>query len=89
MCSSHRPQKVCMVVCVQQGVASRNIWSWGVLGGSVHCGIIGRVLLLTTSLWLVIALVLGPIIYSFPLFIVGGRLVGTILLCEHLSQQSG
>ena len=42
--------------------------------------------MLTTSLQLVIALVAGPIVSSFPLLIIGGRLVGTVLLCEHLSQ---
>ena len=73
------------LVCVKRGVASWCILSWGVLGRSVCCGIIGRVWLLTASLRLVIALVTGLIISSFPLLIVGGRLVGTVLLCEHLS----
>ena len=77
------------LVCVQRGIVSRSIWSWVVLGGSVRCGIVGRVWLLTASLWLVIGLVLGLIISSLPLLIVGGRLVGMVLLCEHLSQWSG
>ena len=68
------------LVCAQQGIVSWSIWSWGVLGGSICCSIIGRVWLLTTSIWLVIVLVLGPIISSLPLLIVGGRLVGTVLL---------
>ena len=73
---------------MQQGIASWCILSCGVLGGSVCCGIVGRVWLLTASLWLVIGLVPGPIIFSFPLLVVGGRLVGMVLLCEHLSQRS-
>ena len=76
-------------VCAQRGVVSWCILSWGVLGGSVCCSIVGRVWLLTVSLWLVIALVARPVISSLPLLIVGGRLVGTVLLCEHLSQRSG
>ena len=76
------------LVCAQRGVASWCIWSWGVLDGLVCCDIVRRVWLLTTSLWLVIALVEGPVILSLPLYIVGGRLVGTVLLCEHLSQWS-
>ena len=77
------------LVCVQWGVASWCILSWGVLGWPVSRDIIGRVRLLTASLRLVIALVVGPIVSSLPLLVVGGRLVGTILLCEHLSQRSG
>ena len=77
------------LVCAQQGVVSRCIWSWGVLGGLIHCGIIGRVQLLTATLWFIIGLVLGPNISSLPLLIFGGRLVGTILFCKYLSQRSG
>ena len=77
------------LVCVQRGIASWCIWSWGVLGWLVCHGIVGSVQLLTTSLWLVISLVVQSVISSFPLLIVGGRMVGTILLCKHLSQRSG
>ena len=76
------------LVCVQRGVVSWCILLWGVLGWPVCHGIVGRVWLLTTSMWLIIVLVLGPIISSLPLLIVGGKLVGTVLLCEHLSQWS-
>ena len=38
------------LVCAQRGVASRSIWSWGVLGGSLRCSIVGRIWLLTASL---------------------------------------
>ena len=62
---------------------------WGVLGWSMRCGIVGRVRLLTASLLLIIGLVSGSIISSFPLLIVGGRLVGMVLLCKHLLQRSG
>ena len=44
--------------------------------------------MLTDSLWLIISLVAGMVISSFPLLIVGGRMVGTVLLCEQLSQRS-
>ena len=77
------------LVCAQRGVASWCILSWGVLGELVYCGIVGRVWLLTASLRLVIGLVPRPIISSLPLLIVGGKLVGTVLLCEHLPQWSG
>ena len=80
--------KFARLICAQWGVASRSIWSWGVLGRSVRCNIVGRIWLLTASMWLVIGLVLGPIISSFPLLVFGGRLFGMVLLCEHLSQQS-
>ena len=70
------------LVCAQWGIASWCIWSWVVLGRLIHYGIVGRVWLLTTSLRFVIGLALGPIISSFPLLIVGGRLVGMVLLCE-------
>ena len=73
------------LVCAQQSIASRSIWSWGVLGGSVHYGIVGRIWLLIASLWLVIGLVLRLIILGLPLLIVRVRLVGTVLLCKHLS----
>ena len=53
------------------------------------CGIVGRVWLFIASLRLVIALVVGLVVSSLPLLIVGGRLVGMVLLCEHLSQRSG
>ena len=76
------------LVCAQRNVASWCILSWGVLGWPVCRDIVGRVRLLTTSLWLVIALVVGPVIPSFPLLIVGGKLVWTVLLCKHLSQWS-
>ena len=76
------------LVCAQQGIASWCIWSWGILSWMVSCDIVGRVWLLTASLRLVVALVLGLIISSFPLLVVGGRLVGIVLLCEHLSQRS-
>ena len=68
------------LVCAQQSIASWCILAWGVLGGSVCCGIVGRVWLLTASLQLVIGLLLRPIISSFPLLIIGGRMVGTVLL---------
>ena len=77
------------LVCAQQCVVPWCILSWGFLGGSVCYDIVGRVWLLTASLRLVIGLVLGLIISSLPLLIVGGRLVGTVLLCKHLSQWSG
>ena len=44
--------------------------------------------MLTASLQLVISLVARLIVPSFPLLIVGGRLVRMILLCENLSQRS-
>ena len=50
---------------------------------------VGRVQLLTASLWLIIALVTGLVISSFPLLIVGGRLAGMVFLCKYLSQWSG
>ena len=31
------------LVCAQRGVASRRIWSWEVLGGSVHYDTVGRI----------------------------------------------
>ena len=77
------------LVCAQRCVASWWILPWGVLRWSVSRGIIGRVRLLTASLWLVISLVAGLVVSSFPLLIVGGRMVGTVFLCEHLSHQSG
>ena len=77
------------LVCVQWNIESWCILSWGVLGWLVCRDIVGRVRLLTTSLRLIISLVAGTIISRFPLLIVGGRLVGMILLCEHLSQWSG
>ena len=77
------------LVCAQWCVASWWIFSWGGLGWPVSRGIIGRVRLLTSSLRLVIALVAGPIVSSFPLLIVGGRMVGTVLLCEHLPNGAG
>ena len=84
MCSAPKHHIVCTLVCVQWGIASWCILSWGVLGWLVCCSIIGRVWLLTASLQLVIALVAGPVICSFPLLI-----IGTVLLCKHLSQRSG
>ena len=81
--------KCTWLVCAQRGVASWWILSWGVLGWLVCCNIVGRVRLLTASLRLVISLVAWLVIPSFPLFIVGGKLVGTIFLCEYLSQRSG
>ena len=77
------------LVCMQRSIASWCILLWGVLGWPVSHGIIGRVRLLTVSLWLVISLVAGLVVSSFPLLIIGGRLVGMVLLCEHLSQWSG
>ena len=77
------------LVCVQRGVASWYVWSWGVLSWPVCRDIVGRVWLLTASLWLVVSLVSRTIISSFPLLIVGGRLVGTVLLCEHLPNGVG
>ena len=44
--------------------------------------------MLIASMRLIISLVVGSIIPSFPLLIVGGRMVGTVLLCEQLSQRS-
>ena len=76
------------LICAQWSIASWCILSWGVSGWPVRHDIIWRVQLLTTSLWLVIALVPGSVVSSFPLLIVGGRLVGMVLLCEHLSQRS-
>ena len=43
---------------------------------------------MATSLWLIIGLVSSSIIPSLPLLIIGGWLVGTVLLCKHLSQWS-
>ena len=77
------------LVCEQRGIASWWILSWGVLGWPVCRNIVGRVWWLTASFRLVIDLVAGLVVSSLPLFIVGGRLVGTVLLCEHLSQRSG
>ena len=74
------------LVCAQQSVASWYILLWGVLGWPVSHDIIGRVRLLTASLRLVIALVVGPVVYILPLLIVGGKLVGMVLLCKYLSQ---
>ena len=74
------------LVCAQWGIASWCILSWGVLGWSVFHGTIGMVWLLTISLRLVISLVARSTIPSLPLLIVGGRLVGMVLLCEHLFQ---
>ena len=54
--------------------------------GQLAATVIGRVQLLTTSLWLVISLVAGMVVSSFPLLIVRGRMFGAVLLCEHLSQ---
>ena len=68
---------------------SKCIWLLRILGWPVCPSIVGRVWLFTASLWLVIVLVLGLIIPSLPLLIVGGRMVGMVLLCEHLSQRSG
>ena len=81
--------KCTRLVCVQRSVASWCILSWGVLGWPVSHDIIGRVWLLTPSLWLVITLVARLVVSSLPLLIVGGRLVGMVLLCKHLSQRSG
>ena len=69
--------------------AQWSILPWGVLGWSISREIIGRVRLLTASPWLVISLIAGPVVSSLPLLITGGRLVGTVLLCEHLSQRGG
>ena len=76
--------KCAWLVCVQRGIASWCILSWGVFSRSVCRGIVGRVWLLTASLCLVIGLVLGLIIYSFSLLIVGGKLVGMVFLCKIL-----
>ena len=77
------------LVCAQQSIASWCILAWGVLGGSVCCGIVGRLWLLTASLRLVISLVAGLVVSSLPLLIVGGRLVGTILLCDTCPNEAG
>ena len=73
------------LVCVQRGIASWCIWSWGILGRSVCRGTIGRVWLLTASLRLIVALVSGSVIFGLPLLVIGGWLVRTVLLCKHLS----
>ena len=88
MCSSHKHHRVCTVGLCATGHCVLVHFVMGVLGWPVCHGIVGRVRLLTASLWLVIALVAGPVVSSFPLLIIGGTLVGTVLLCEHLSQQS-
>ena len=77
------------LVYVQRSVVPWCIWSRGVLGWLICCGIIAGIRLLTASLRLVVSMVVGPVISSLPLLIVGGRLVGMVLLCEHLSQRSG
>ena len=86
MCNSHKHHRVYKV-----GLCTTEHWilvhsTLGVLGWPISRGIIGRVRLLIASLWLVIALVVGPFVSSFPSLIVGGMLVGTILLCKNLSQ---
>ena len=77
------------LVCTHWGIASWCIWSWRILDWPVCRRIVGRFWLLTTSLRLNVALVLGSVIPSLPFFIIGGWLVWTVLLCKHLSQWSG
>ena len=74
MCNAHNIIECTRSVCTQRIVASWCILSWGVLGWLVSHDIIGRVWLLSASLRLVIPLVVGPIVSSLPLLIVGGRL---------------
>ena len=59
-----------------------------ILGWPVHYGIVGRIWLFTTSLRLIISLVPGLVIPGLPLLVIRGWLVGTVLLCKHLSQWS-
>ena len=88
MCNAHKHHRVykfglCATVCCV--LVNSTVGGFGRL---VIRDIIGRVQLLTASLRLAIALVTGPVVSRFPLLIIGGTLVGTVLLCEHLSQQS-
>ena len=66
------PTECAWLVHTQWGVVPRCIWLCSILGWPVFCGIVGRVWLLTASLRLIVALVPGLIIPSFPLLIIGG-----------------
>ena len=63
------------------------VWLLEILSQSVFPGVVGRIWLLTSSLQLVVAPIPSSVISGFPLLVIGGRLVGTILLSKHLSQR--
>ena len=78
-------QQLAWLICAQHRVASRCVWLLRILGWLVFLGIVGRVWLLIASLRLIVALVLGSVIFVLPLLVIGGFLVRTVLLCKHLS----
>ena len=85
MCIACRPHIVCMVGlhaiehCVLVHLVVEDF------GLPVFHDIVGRILLLTASLRLIVSLVLGSVIPGLPLLVIGGWLVGTVLLWKHLS----
>ena len=60
----------------------------GVLSWPDHPNIVGRIWLLTASLWLVVALIPCSVVSVLPLLVIRGWLGGRVLLCKHLSQRS-
>ena len=59
-----------------------------ILGWLVCPCIVGRVWLLTASLWLVVSLIPCLVVSGLPLLVIGGWLGGTVVLFKHFSQRS-
>ena len=89
MCNVHKHHRVCMVgLCTMEHhvLVHFVVGGFGLADLPRHCWeglVVDR--LPAVGYWLGS----GAFFSSLPLLIFGGRLVGTVLLCEHLSQRSG